>query len=68
MEKLLNLAEIIYKNLKNQIIEGKLQPRQHIYEIDLAKEFNVSRAPIREAFAKLIQGKFVYAIRRISFQ
>jgi len=64
MEESLNLVGKIYKNLKNQILDGELQPRQHIYETDLAKEFNVSRAPIREAFAKLIQDKFVYAIQR----
>jgi len=64
MKKSLTLVEKIYKNLKNQILDGKLQPRQHIYEADLVKEFNVSRAPIREAFARLTQDKFVYVVRR----
>lgn len=64
MKKSKTLIEKVYKNIKNTILDGKLQPRQHIYEAELAKEYNISRGPVREALARLRAENLVYAISR----
>jgi len=64
MKKSKNVTAKIYKNIKNTILDGKLQPRQHIYEVELAKEYNISRGPLREALARLRAENLVYAIPR----
>lgn len=48
-----NLSEQIYKLLKNKILDGKLKGGEKIPEEALAKEFGVSRTPIREAVRRL---------------
>lgn len=45
--------EYIYKVLKNNIMALELKPGQMISEVDLAKNLNVSRTPIREVLIKL---------------
>lgn len=44
----------IYDVLKTNIINGSLQPGQRIQELEIAKELNVSRSPVRSAINKLI--------------
>lgn len=41
--------EKLYHTIKKMIFEGKLKPGERIVETQLAKEFNVSKSPIREA-------------------
>ncbi|MCR5731679.1 MAG: GntR family transcriptional regulator [Sphaerochaetaceae bacterium] len=48
-----NLSDEIYNLLKNQILSGKLQGGEKIPEESLAKQFGVSRTPIREAVRRL---------------
>jgi DNA-binding GntR family transcriptional regulator len=43
----------IYNKLKNAIIYGELSPGEKLSEIELAKNLNSSRTPIREAFRQL---------------
>lgn len=68
LEKDLALAEIkvpptiretIYQHIKEAIIKGELEPGQRITERDIAKIFNVSSGPVREAFQKLSAEKFI---------
>jgi DNA-binding GntR family transcriptional regulator len=40
----------IFKRLRSEIVEGTLKPKEKIFEEDLAKRFNISRSPVREAF------------------
>jgi len=40
----------ILNRLRQEIIAGALRPKEKIFEEDLARRFNVSRSPIREAF------------------
>ena len=48
-----NLSDEIYTLLKNQILNGTLVGGEKIPEESLAKEFGVSRTPVREAVRRL---------------
>lgn len=47
------LREIVYEQLKMQILTGKITPGTRMMEVELADEMGVSRTPIREAIRKL---------------
>lgn len=47
------LREIVYEQLKMQILEGKIEPGTRMMEVNLADEMGVSRTPVREAIRKL---------------
>lgn len=51
--KRINTSDIIYKQIKSDFINNKIDFGQKINEIDLANQFNVSRTPLREAIKKL---------------
>lgn len=53
MIKTLKTKDILYLELKKQIIEGVLEPDKPIVEDTIAVEFEVSRTPLREAFQRL---------------
>lgn len=47
------LREMVYEELKMQILTGAIIPGTRMMEIELAEEMGVSRTPIREAIRKL---------------
>lgn len=47
------LREIVYEQLKLQILTGKITPGTRMMEVELAEEMGVSRTPVREAIRKL---------------
>lgn len=47
------LREIVYEELKRQILVGEIPPGTRMMEVELADEMGVSRTPIREAIRKL---------------
>lgn len=47
------LREIVYEQLKLQILTGKITPGTRMMEVELADEMGVSRTPVREAIRKL---------------
>ncbi len=49
------LREIVYEELKMQILTGKITPGMRMMEVELAESMGVSRTPIREAIKKLEQ-------------
>lgn len=49
------LALTVARNLEDDILAGRLRPRERLIETDLADRFSVSRAPIREALRMLEQ-------------
>lgn len=51
----LSTRDFVYETLKKKIIELELEPGKKISEQEIAKELNVSRTPVREAFLKLSQ-------------
>lgn len=54
--------EVIYEEVKNEIILGTFQPRDRIVELAIAERFNSSQAPIREALLKLQEDGLVELI------
>ena len=47
------LREIVYEELKMQILKGKITPGTRMMEVEMAEQMGVSRTPIREAIRKL---------------
>lgn len=47
------LREIVYEELKMQILTGKITPGTRMMEVELAESMGVSRTPVREAIRKL---------------
>lgn len=47
------LREIVYEELKMQILKGQIVPGTRMMEVEMAEEMGVSRTPIREAIRKL---------------
>ena len=47
------LREMVYEELKMQILKGSIIPGTRMMEVELAEEMGVSRTPIREAIRKL---------------
>ncbi len=50
--KRINTSDIVYKQIKDDFISNKISFGQKINEIELAKQYNVSRTPLREAIKK----------------
>ena len=50
-----SLAEQVANGLRQQLLTGDLRPGQHLSEVALATQFNVSRNTLREAFRLLSQ-------------
>lgn len=46
-------AEVVQRAIKEQIVRGKLAPGVWLSQVQLAKEFGVSRGPVREALRLL---------------
>ena len=47
------LRDVVFENLRNAILEGRLKSGQRLMEVQLAEQLGVSRTPIREAIRKL---------------
>jgi DNA-binding GntR family transcriptional regulator len=47
------LSDHVYDVICDYIIKGRLEPGQRLREAEVAKALNVSRTPVREAFARL---------------
>lgn len=54
-----NSSEIAFEELKDRINKFVLLPGDTVSDMNLAKEFDMSRTPIREAFQRLIQYNLV---------
>jgi len=55
----------IYESLKEEIISGQLRPGERIVISDVAKKYNVSPMPIREAINRLQQDGFVEVVPHV---
>ena len=47
------LAEDVYQYIGRAILDGDLQPRERIRDVELAQRLHVSRMPVREALQRL---------------
>jgi len=57
-----SLREQIVRVIRESILEGALKPGERLVEAVLAKELNVSRAPLREAFWLLSQQGYLRVV------
>ncbi|MFQ8840205.1 MAG: GntR family transcriptional regulator [Clostridium fessum] len=46
-------SEIVLESLREQIINGTLQPQEKLIEAEIAQKFGLSRGPVREALRQL---------------
>jgi len=53
------LSEHVYNVLSEAIVEGKLPPGEKLRETQMAEALDVSRTPVREAFARLRQQRLL---------
>ena len=47
------IADEVFEYLRNEIISLNIEPGTHLSEAEVAKKFEVSRQPVREAFLRL---------------
>lgn len=60
-----NLREVVYEKIKDAIVTGLIPAGSKLSEIDLSKQFDVSRTPVREAIRQLAEtGLVSLAARR----
>ncbi len=56
------LRELVLEAIRTAIINGTLQPRERLMEIQMAEELGVSRTPVREALRKLELEGFIVMV------
>jgi len=57
----------IYDHLREQLLSGKIPPRQHLIETNIAKEVGTSRTPVREALHNLELEGLIESIPRVGY-
>lgn len=55
----MTVSERVFQSLRQRIVTNELLPGQRISENEIAREYRVSRTPVREALRRLEQGRFV---------
>jgi DNA-binding GntR family transcriptional regulator len=58
------LADDVYRQLRGDILLGRLRPRDHLVEVDLAERLQVSRTPVRESLQRLAADGLIVSHRR----
>lgn len=58
------LADDVYRTIRDDILMGRLRPRDHLVEVDLAERLNVSRTPVRESLQRLAADGLIVSHRR----
>ena len=53
------LRDVVFENLREAIVEGRLKPGQRLMEVQLAEQLGVSRTPVREALQRLVLEGFL---------
>ena len=61
----LSRTDTVYDALRHAIMDGELEPGERLRAEDLAQKFKTSATPVREALARLEQGRLV---RRIPYK
>ncbi len=54
-----SLREHVYQRLRDEILNGRVSPRERLTEPKLSKAFEVSRTPVREALSRLLSDGLV---------
>ena len=58
------IREEVYSHLRDQLIRGQLEPSQMLRVQDLAAELDVSKTPIHDALAQLVQEGLLESLPR----
>lgn len=58
-EERLTAKALVYKTLREWIVDGTLQPGEQIFDQEIAKYFSISRTPVREAMQLLADQKLI---------
>lgn len=58
------LVDEVYRRLRDDILMGRLRPRDHLVEVDLAARLGVSRTPVRESLQRLAADGLIVSHRR----
>ncbi|MBC2575381.1 GntR family transcriptional regulator [Peptostreptococcus canis] len=58
----------IYEELKNRIVKNEYKPGDVLNEIEISKEFGISRTPVRNAFQKLEIDRLINIVPRYGVQ
>jgi DNA-binding GntR family transcriptional regulator len=58
------LADEVYRRLRDDILMGRVRPRDHLVEVDLATRLGVSRTPVRESLQRLAADGLIVSHRR----
>jgi len=64
INELRNIAQHIAAKLELFILDGKIPPGTRLIQTEIAKQFGVSRLPVRDAFAMLIKHELAVALPR----
>lgn len=59
-----NLAEKVYRRIIDAILEGTFSAGERLVCNDIAKQFGVSRTPVREALVRLEKEGFIHSVPR----
>lgn len=54
-----SLREQVYHRLRDEILNGRVSPRERLTEPKLSRAFSVSRTPVREALSRLLSDGLV---------
>jgi len=66
--KKVTLTDQLYVSLRNDILSWRLTPNDILVESKLAKQYNVSKTPVREALALLSQEGWVEVLPRVGYR
>jgi len=56
----LSRSEFLYQALSRDIVDGVIAPGDHLDEVSIAKRFDVSRTPVREALQALVSSGLAF--------
>lgn len=67
------MSEVVYANLRSQILSGQRRQGDPLSESEIAREHGVSKTPVREALQRLVHAELVdvlpsrgYAVHRLT--
>lgn len=64
-DEFMPLRDMVYKSLRKDILTGRINPGEHLLELELSSRLGVSRTPVREALRMLeLEGLVIMLPRR----
>lgn len=64
-DEFMPLRDMVYKSLRKEILTGRINPGEHLLELEISSKLGVSRTPVREALRMLeLEGLVIMLPRR----